>query len=135
MNQKKVARISRRDFAQRAILFSATATLAPAAITNAQSSQTPAPSQDQPNLPKLEPASQAEADARLQQVLALHGPQFDDGQKALLKTLCVMVQPALDHIRAFPFENGDGPALLLKPLVEREKKPQAPHTAATPKNF
>jgi hypothetical protein len=68
-------------------------------------------------------------------VLALHGPQFDDGQKALLKTLCVMVQPALDHIRAFPFENGDGPALLLKPLVEREKKPQAPHTAATPKNF
>jgi hypothetical protein len=134
MNQKKVTRISRRDFAQRAILFSATATLAPAAITNAQSSLTPASHQDQPNLPKLEAASQAEADARLQQVIVLHGPQFDDGQKALLKTLCVMVQPSLDKVRAFPLANSDGPALVLKPLVEREKKPQAPHAAATPKN-
>jgi len=38
-------------------------------------------------------------------------------------------QPALDRIRSYHLENGDSPALYLKPLVEREKKPSAPASA------
>src|SRR6266700_2556978 len=37
-------------------------------------------------------------------------------------------QAALDRLRAFPTDNSDGPALYLKPLMEREKKPAAPAT-------
>jgi hypothetical protein len=137
MNQTKRRAVSRRDFARRAILFSATASLIPATIASAQEPATgtaPNATQDQPNLPKLSAASQAEVDSRVQQILALHGNDFDDTQTQLLKTLCILVQPALDRVRAYPLQNGDVPGLVLKPLMEREKKPQTPHSAAAPKN-
>ena len=38
-------------------------------------------------------------------------------------------QAALDRLRAFPTDNGDGPALYLKPLMERERKPAIRTTA------
>jgi hypothetical protein len=131
MNQKKGNAISRRDFAQRAIFISAAASLVPATLSVAQQAPTTAPPvQDQANLPRLAPASQQEADSRLQQILALHADQFNDSQKALLKTLCISLQPSLDRVRAYPLENGDVPALLLRPLMEREKKPQTSPAAA-----
>jgi hypothetical protein len=34
-----------------------------------------------------------------------------------------MAQPPLDRLRAYNIENAVSPALYLKPLVEREKKP------------
>jgi hypothetical protein len=134
MNQGKRESVSRRDFARRAILFSATASLVPGAFTSVPSiAGSPLP-QDQPNLPKLSPAGQAEADARLQYILAIHGSDLDDSQKALLKSLCVMLQPSLEHLRSFALQNGDVPALFLKPLVEHEKKPlAAPHATGAPR--
>jgi hypothetical protein len=51
--------------------------------------------------------------------------------------LCIFMQPSLEHVRAYPLENGDVPAVFLKPLFEREKKPQgapaAPSAAASAK--
>ena len=137
MNQGKRKPVSRRDFARRAILFSATASLVPATFTSStQSSPAGIPAaQDQPNLPKLSAAGQAEADSRLQQILALHGNDLDESQKTLLKSLCVMLQPPLERVRSYPLQNGDVPALFLKPLVERQKRPQAAaHSATAPKN-
>jgi hypothetical protein len=135
--------ISRREFARRAALASAVASLGPAqAVAGVASAQTPnptAPASPQttvpaqtsqavqaPNLPKLSAESQAEADARLQAILAQYGSRFSDDQKADLHRLCVMAQPQLDRLRAYNVENGVSPALYLKPLVEREKKPAAP---------
>lgn len=136
MNQNKPKPVSRRDFARHAILFSATASLVPATIASPQPPATqppPSPGQDQPpNLPTLSAAAQAEADTRLQQILSSHANEFDDAQKHLLKTMCIFLQPALDRVRAYPLQNGDVPALFLKPLVEREKK-QAAHSPAPPK--
>jgi hypothetical protein len=50
-----------------------------------------------------------------------------------------LAQPPLDRLRAYPLENGDGPGLYLKPLLEREKNPlentrvgQTPDAAAKP---
>ncbi len=70
--------------------------------------------------------SQTEADARFQAILVLYDSRFSNEQKIDLHRLCAVVQPSLDHIRAYKIENGDGPALYLKPQYEREKKPKPP---------
>lgn len=146
---KPRASISRREFARRAALASAVASIAPAAAVAAQpvagqaSKQDPsppapppaaAPQNPLPNAPKLTAESQSEADARFQSILVLYGSRFSAEQKNDLHRLCSVVQPALDHIRAYKIENGDGPALYLKPQYEREKKPKpaAPAPAKSP---
>jgi hypothetical protein len=64
--------------------------------------------------------------------VAQYPDRFSDAQKTDLKRLCVFVQPSLDHIRAYAIANGDLPALYLKPLVDRDKKPAAAPGAAKP---
>jgi len=120
-------RFSRREFARRAAIASA-ATLVPA---TAFSTATPAslPTAQQPaNAPKLPPES--EADARTQLVLTQYGSRLSDEQKTEIARISANVQRQLDTLRKFPTQNGDDPALYLKPLMEREKKP-APNPAAT----
>lgn len=135
-------RLSRREFARRAALASAVASIAPAAAVTASAIPTTSPggqsaTQDapppapaaavtphnaMPNGPRLSAESQAEADARFQTILVMYGTRFSDEQKNDLHRLCAVVQPSLDHIRAYKIENGDGTALYLKPGFEREKK-------------
>jgi hypothetical protein len=122
--------ISRREFARRAAYVSAAASLAPANLLHAELTALPAPVPQSPNAPKLSPESQAEVDSRIQGILAQYGSRLSDGQKADIRRLATEAQPALDRLRAFATENGDGPGLYLKPLIEREKKPAA---KATPK--
>jgi hypothetical protein len=131
MDEKKTLRpISRREFARRAALASAVASFAPARAVNAAAPATAAQTQQPPNTPRLSPEGQTEADARLQTILAQYGPRFTEDQRTDLKRLCLLAQPPLDRLRAYALENGDGPALYLKPLVEREKKPKK--SAASP---
>jgi len=85
--------------------------------------------QQPPQTSSLSPESQAEAEARYQNILNAYGSRFSDAQKADLRRMSLEAQPALDRIRAHHLENGDNPALYLKPLVEREKKPSAPVSA------
>lgn len=140
----KTAEISRREFARRAALASAVAAVAPAAAMPAPAAPSPGsenvaaadfrgarsdpsstlavPAQTS-DLPKLSPESHAEAEARLQTVLAQYGSRFSDAQKADIRRLCFFAQPPLDRLRAYALENGDSAALYLKPLVEREKNP------------
>jgi len=75
-------------------------------------------------------------ESRLQAVFAQHGSHLNDAQKSDLRRIAAEGQAALDRLRAFPTDNSDGPALYLKPLMEREKKPSAPASAkaaGTPK--
>jgi hypothetical protein len=125
MDEKTRTSISRREFARRAALASAMASFAPASAVN---SAVPATPQTSPpaNTPRLSPEGQTEAEARLQTILAQYGTRFSEDQKADLKRLCLMAQPPLDRLRAYNLENADSPALYLKPLVEREKKPKPP---------
>lgn len=117
-NQKKSA-ISRREFARRAALASAVS-LVPASSLPLPASPS-WPSQDQP---QLSPEGQAESEARYQAILAACPGRFNDDQKKELHHLSFAAQPALDRLRAHPIANSDPPALYLKPLVEREKKPE-----------
>jgi hypothetical protein len=137
MGNKSDSAISRREFARRAAFASAAASLAPASLLNTESLITPPPAQQPSNAPKLLPESQAEVEARIQSIFALYGSRFSDAQKADLRRLATEAQRSLDRLRAFTTDNGDGPGLYLKPLIEREKKPSPPATpkpATAPKN-
>jgi hypothetical protein len=136
--------ISRREFARRAAVASAVAAVVPASALTSPTSplneHAPVTATDlrrrlsdpsgrlgteqQPSdLPKLSPESHAEVEARVQTILSQYGGRFNDAQKGDLRRLCHLAQPPLDRLRAYALENGDGPALYLKPLVEREKNP------------
>ena len=137
MGNEKDHAISRREFARRAAMASA-ATLAPANLLSTDVlPATPQPQQP-PNPPNLPPESQAEVESRIQAILSEHGGRFSEAQKTDLRRLCKEAQPVLDRLRAYPTENGDGPALYLRPLIEREKKPSPmtapPKPAAAPKS-
>ena len=133
MNQPKKGGISRRQFAQRAALLSASASIAPAASVFAEPMQTPPATQTPATHPNLSGESLAEAEARYQQILSQYGSRFSAEEKTSLREMNLVTQTSLDKVRAFSLENGDNPALYLKPLVEREKKPVQPPAAAPAK--
>ncbi len=133
MNEKEKKQ-SRREFARRAALFSVAVPLAGASTlaepTAASPAAAAAPQQEQlpklpPDFPKLSEQSRAEAEARYEEIVKQYGGRFSTEQKAELRRLSYIAQPALDRLRAYSVRNGDGPALYLKPVVEREKKPGA----------
>jgi hypothetical protein len=132
MGEKKGLGISRREFARRAAMASAAASLAPVEILSAESGVESPESQQPPELPKLTPEGQAEVEARIHAILNQYGSRFSEVQKADIRRLCALAQPPIDRLRSYAIENGDGPALYLKPLVEREKKPAARPAAAKP---
>ena len=129
---------SRREFARRAALGAASAAVlpiselvSPAVAPREQSAPSSSgtapqnPAQSLAPAPRLLPQSQAEAEARFQAILNQYGERFSEAQKNDLKRLCLFAQPGLDRIRAYAVSNGDLPALYLKPLVDRDKKPAA----------
>ena len=131
MSAKNGSVISRREFARRAAFVSAAASFSPAELLTREYAagvkppfQTPTPGG-----PKLSPESQAEMESRLQTVFAQYGSRLSEAQKSDLRRLAAEGQAALDRLRAYPTDNGDGPALYLQPLMEREKKPAMPATA------
>src|SRR5258707_2914622 len=123
---------SRREFPRRAALGAATAAVLPLReiVPAATASEPPSAyataqtsPQNPPTAPKLSPQSQAEADFRFQAILNQYPDRFSEAQKTDLRRLSVLLQPPLDRIRSYPISNGDSPALYLKPLVDRDKKP------------
>jgi hypothetical protein len=131
MSAKNGSAISRREFARRAAFVSAAASLSPAELLTREPAAAVAAPLQTPTTsgPKLSPESQAEMESRLQAVFAQNSSRLSDAQKSDLRRIAAEGQAALDRLRAYPTDNGDGPALYLKPLMERQKKPAAPATA------
>jgi hypothetical protein len=133
MDGKSGSPITRREFARRTAMVSA-ATMVPAGALAAHSPSATSPITQTPGSPSLSTEGKAEAEARYQAIIAVYGARFSETQKADLRRLSYEAQEHLDRLRGYSIENGDGPALYLKPLVEREKKPEAvavPHAAGT----
>ena len=130
MNDPNQKLFSRRSFARRAALVSASAALLSETSVLTSNLHAISPAQLPDNLPKLSPESAAEAEARFQLVLSRHGLRLSEEEKRNTRTLCYFAQPGLDRLRAFSLKNGDVPALFLKPLVEREKVTQPNHAAS-----
>ena len=136
MNENK-QKYSRRDFAKKAVLISVAAPIAGApAVASDKILRPYSGGQQLPNLPahfpKLSDQSRIEAEQRHGAILAQYGSRFSDDQKADLRRLCYVLQPSLDKLRSYPIQNGVSPALYLKPIVEREKKPAKAAPVAAP---
>ena len=131
MKNKGERTITRREFAQRAAMLSATASLMSTEVLHARE-QTAAPAQTPQAARKLSDAAQAEADSRYQQILSLYSDRLDETQKTNIKRMCAELQPSLERARNFKMENSDAPALYLKPLYERDKKPQGASATSQP---
>jgi len=132
MNGMSGSPISRREFARRAAIVSA-ASMVPVTGLPVHAATPESPRQQSADTHSLSPESQAEAEARYQTILNVYGSRFSEAQKADLRRLCFSAQAPLDRLRAYTLENGDGSALYLKPLVERDKKPgfaPAPRSAS-----
>ena len=121
MNGKRGSPISRREFARRAAIVSAVS-IVPASALPMHSSVAELSPKDTADLSSLSPENQAEAEARYQAILGTYGSRFSNAEKSELLRLCLLAQPPLENLRKYTIENSDGPALYLKPLVEREKK-------------
>jgi len=125
---------SRREFCpprRLAVLAAPIAAPLAAAIPLARSrrfpaSRRPATSQLPPNFPKLSDQSRAEVEARYESIVKQYGGRFNDQPESRAAPPVLSRSPALDNLRAYTIHNGDSPALYLKPLVEREKKPPKP---------
>jgi hypothetical protein len=122
---------SRRAFAQRAALLSASAGIAPASLILPTDTSAKESIQAPDNLPKLSVEGQSEAEARYQLALSRYGSRLDEEQKKTVKLMCYMAQPGLERMRSFQLKNGDVPDLFLKPLVEREKQSPGRPTATS----
>ena len=129
MHQKKGPAISRREFARRAAIAPAVASLG---LANALDAGSPAPTAQAQSEPvaKLPADSRAEVEARIDAINKQYGKRFSKEQHSDIRRLCMLAQPPLERLRAYANENGDSPALYLKPLVERDKKPAAPPRSA-----
>ncbi len=138
MGSSSDSSISRREFARRAVFASAAASFSTSNLLSTECVAAPSQAQPPVNPPKLSPEGQAEVESRVQAILAQYGSRLSDVQKTDIRRLATEAQPPLERLRAFATDNGDGPALYLKPLMEREKKPSpipaAPKPAAVPKN-
>src|SRR5260370_988427 len=138
MGDKGDSTISRREFARRAAFASAAASLTPSTLLTSESVAAAPPAQLPAKAPKLSPESQAEVESRIQSILAQYGSRLSDAQKTDIRRLATEAEQPLDRLRAFATDNGDGPGLYLKPLIERERKPSpmpaTPKPASTHKN-
>ena len=138
MGSSSDSSISRREFARRAVFASAAASFSTSNLLSTECVAAPPQAQPPVYPPKLSPEGQAEVESRVQAILAQYGSRLSDVQKTDIRRLATEAQPPLERLRAFATNNGDGPALYLKPLMEREKKPSsmpaAPKPAAAPKN-
>ena len=136
VNDQNNGKFSRRDFALKAVLGSAAALVPASRLSDAATLPSAnerlkdafghAKREEAQQLPagaeKLSPQSRAECEARYQAILAQYAPRFSEAQKTDLRRLCYSAQPGLDKLRAYAVQNGDGSALYLKPLLERERK-------------
>jgi hypothetical protein len=110
--------MSRRDFAQRAALAAGAAALAPGWL--AASAEEPPAAPTTPAAPPELPADlAAEAEARIQAILRRYGERLSAEQQAEIRRIVTGSMAGLAVFRAFPLDNADEPATVLRP-VRRE---------------
>ncbi len=107
------AGISRRDFARRVGCAAAVAlpgSLLPAAPAAAAFLSVP----QEPEMSGLPPESRTRVEEKLQSILRLYPDRFRADQVTELRRILVMIEKMLIQVRAFPLENGDPSASVLK---------------------
>ena len=116
-------KISRRNFGRSAA--AAALSLSPAALL-AKASE----------LPEIFPmgrgndSSSQEVDAKLANIVRKYGSRLSEEQRGHLRKILAYNQKMLESIRAFPLQNGDPPASVLKVTFSERAADAQPRTAA-----
>jgi len=120
--QKPVPQVlSRRSFARGAALAAGAVAMLPAdllAQTQAPSTSAPDAKKPEEQTPKLSPADQVEAEAKIQNILRKYGSRLGDAEKADVRKSVLSLQESLGKLRAFPLGNSDEPALVLHAIIK-----------------
>jgi hypothetical protein len=108
--------LSRREFARRAAFAATAAVIAPSALLSQERAPKPAASPAKPPQPatELSPELQAEGELKYQWVIQTYGSRLTDAQKQDVHRLIMEGQKPLAAFRAFPLDNADQPATVLK---------------------
>jgi hypothetical protein len=109
-------KFSRREFARRAAWAATSAAVAPAALLSQESVPKPAPAASAPpqSSPPLSPELQAEGELKYQWIIQNYGSRLTDAEKKDVHRLVMEGQKPLAAFRAFPLDNADQPATVLK---------------------
>src|SRR5271157_4204329 len=109
-------KLSRREFARRAALAATTAVVASATLLSQETAPKPAtaPGAPQPTATELSPALKAEGELKYQWIIQNYGNRLTDAEKQDVHRLVMEGQKPLAAFRAFPLDNADQPATVLK---------------------
>lgn len=109
-------RLSRREFARCAALAAATAAVAPGVLVSQETAPQPAsaPTTSLQTATQLSPALQAEGELKYQWIIQNYGNRLSEAEKQDVHRLVMEGQKPLAAFRAFPLENSDQPATVLK---------------------
>ncbi len=107
--------ISRREFARRAALTAAGLAVLPAdSLVHVAPAAIRAIEAPQTREKKLSAESQAEVNAKIEAIFQKYGARLSEAQKADIRRILTEGQASLVELRAFPVENSDQPATVLK---------------------
>ena len=108
--------LSRREFARRAALAAATAAVVPATLFSQETAPKPAAAPGSPPQasPPLSPELEAEGELKYQWIIQNYGSRLSDAEKKDVHRLVMEGQKPLAAFRAFPLDNSDQPATVLK---------------------
>jgi hypothetical protein len=114
--ERSAHRLSRREFARRAALAAATAAVMPGALVSQETTPQPAsaPTTSPQTATQLSPALQAEGELKYQWIIQNYGSRLSEAEKQDVHRLVMEGQKPLAAFRAFPLENSDQPATVLK---------------------
>jgi len=105
-------KLSRREFARRAAIA---AVVVPTTLLSQESAPKPTPSPGTPpQTTPLSPALQAEGELKYQWIIQNYGNRLTDAEKHDVHRLVMEGQKPLAAFRAFPLDNADQPATVLK---------------------
>ncbi len=107
-------RLSRREFARSAALAATTAVVAPAALLSQEPATAPRQASVPPSGSGLSPELLAEGELKYQWIIERYGSRLSEAEKKDVHRLVMEGQRPLATLRAFPLENSDQPALVLK---------------------
>ena len=108
--------LSRREFARRTALAATTAVIAPGALLAQETAPKPAASPAKPpeTTTELSPELKAEGELKYQWAIQKYGSRLSDAQRQDIHRLIMEGQKPLAAFRAFPLDNADQPATVLK---------------------
>lgn len=109
-------KVSRREFARHAVFAAATAVVAPPLIAQEPTAPNPTPAPDKPpetSVP-LSPQLQQEGELKFQWIVQKYGDRLSAADKADIHRLVMEGQKPLAALRAYPLQNSDMPATVLR---------------------